>query len=159
MQLAGHDIERWFAIIAGAGAAFFTIVKLIRNGWRFFWTVAKAVISEVVDPKFDNMGSKITSLDHYTRYHLGPNDVTKPVYKRIERIEHDNEVIKMRQVAQHRENRATLVEVDRKVTPSEPPEGQHHFTDQELIDRDTSRDARRDNGDDMSAAGDDQATG
>ncbi len=142
MQIAGHDIERWFALIAGASAAGFAIVRTTKSLWKFFWKVTKAVVSEVIEPAFnkleakvDGVDSKVDGLDHYTRYHLGPNDTTKPVFKRIERIEYDNEIIKMRQVSQHRENKKSIGEFIEKVSAG----GDQLLSDQELLDLDHSR--------------------
>ena len=115
MQIAGHEVERWIAAFTGGGAAIVMAAKLTKMAWRGFWQVARVVIGEVVNPQFEAATDKLDDLSHYTKYHLGPNDSTKPVFRRIETIE-------ARQVTQHQQNTRTLAKVDKATTHESEPE-------------------------------------
>lgn len=125
MQLAGHDIERWMAVIVGGGTALLTIFKVTKALWRGFWSTAKYVVGEVIEP----LDKKVDDLRHYTKYHLGPNDTTKPVFRRIETIE-------ARQMSQHVENKRTLSDVSHTITD-------HVTSERERISHDATLEAQR----------------
>lgn len=92
-------------MIVGGGTAVLTVMKVGKALWKGFWTTTRYVVGEVIEP----LDKKVDDLAHYTKYHLGPNDTTKPVYRRIETIE-------TRQVTQHVENKRTLSDVSHTIT-------------------------------------------